>query len=298
MEEEKRIPGEFEAVVVRMPVRIYHHAFVNMHIANVVYRGAKALDESERLWAGSKKHARAISKVEACIKIINKYEPVSVVDRVMSHLARRSVTKSLVAKLGRFLITDDKSDECKKTGIAFLGTFGAGKDISAISELAINEEYTFFAIKALKQLMGEGEDFIKKATDIASKTYGWGKIAAILELPDKIQDKDVKAFLLEGGTANYIGKYLLAVECAIKGRLYDYLERTVSENLSIGPDMASGICDIFQGLIEAESIKDADSFTEIDGILKIISNFCTLYENNRIDCKEAADIYENLKKRL
>lgn len=291
-------PGEFEAVVVRMPVNISHSAIVNLHIARVINRGAKSFCELGRYDDTTKKYKKLSSNIEKAINIINKYEPVSIIDKVMSQLVNIGASKTVIASFARELLNNESSVQCKKVGIALLGTFGMGKDITLISGFEADEEYTFYVVKALKQLMGEGEEYIIKLVKIATKTSGWGKIAAILELPDKISNNDVRLFLLQNGTENDVGKYLIAVECAIKGRLYDYLEVITKESIKPEKEMQEGICNIFEGLIEAENEKDADSFGEIEGINKIIENYCASFEKGLFDINDAEKIYNNLKSRI
>ncbi len=278
-------------------MRVGHNAFVNRYIAGRIKKAAKA---SEKLAEGGisfKKKNKLIETVRSAEQVIDKYEPVTVADSVMSHLVSMNVKKELLAEYAGTLLSDEKSIQCKKTGIAFLGTFGTAKDIPAVMSLAKNEEFTFFAVKALKQLEGDGAKFTDDCAEIASETSGWGKIAAILELSDNIESEDVRKFLLASGTSNSIGKYHLAVECAIKGRLYEYLENCLANDINPGRDMSEGICDIFKGLIEAESVKNADGFSEVENIDAIVGDFCKMYEKGSLECPNALEIYNYLKNR-
>jgi len=296
--DETRIPGELEGVIVRMPMKITHAPIVNFFIACAVSKAAKAVEELSNKKNISKKRERVLkSRIEKARIDLDKYEPISIVDKVMSHLMHIKASKTVLANYSRFLISKNFSIQCNKVALAFLGTFGTGRDIEQVKKFATNEEYTFFVVKALGSLIKNEEDYVDSLIDIASNTFGWGKIAAVIDLPDNINKAENRYFLLQSGTSNTIGKHFLAVECAIKGKLDDFLCNAIDKNVILERDISDGICDIFKGLFEAIDIKDADSFDEVPNIEQIINNFCILYENGLIDSPLSKEIYTKLTSR-
>ena len=282
--------GELEAVMVRMPRIIMHPFFVNEVIACVIKRGAEDYSVNGPL----------SKKVKKAIETINSYEPVTIADRVLSLMYKKNdevARRKKNADFARFLIEEGDTLQSVKFGLAMLGVFGEADnedDIKLVKTLGCCDEFTFFSVKTLTRLLS-GNAFNEAAVTLMAETRGWGKIAAVLELPDKIDDEKLRLAILAKGAKNELGLYHLAAECAIKGGLNDYLLNMESENEKMPEIISNGICDIFDGLFEAEKL-DGDSFNEVPNINLIITDFCLMYERGLIS-GTAADIYERLKNR-
>ena len=89
---------------------------------------------------------------------------------------------------------------------------------------------------------------------LGEKLSGWGKIALMYELD--YTDATVREWTLRKGCCNTIGLSYLANVCAIKGKMKDYLKNLEDSNQSLDSQLATGICNIFNGLLEDHSKND------------------------------------------
>ena len=318
---EGTLPGEVEAVLVRMPMRFTHNAIVNIHIARILNRGVKAykelirVDENpEESHITEKLDGRLNRQLSRAKKILTAYEPITIVDSVMSQMVSLKTGFVLGKRKKKRILNEFKNDvlefawnilsngetiEEVKMGIALIGEFGDHKSLEELIFLSTCEEFTFFGVKAINKLKTSREDFSNAISQIIRHTNGWGKIAAVLVLSDRIDHEPTRDLLLAEGTTNVIGRYMLAVECAIKGNLRMKLQRAVDTGERLSPEMVHGICEIFNGCFEAEKIKDADSFDEIPEIKRIVNCFYIICERYlAAESNEASDVYYKLKERF
>ncbi|MBP5664777.1 MAG: hypothetical protein J6X87_00690 [Clostridia bacterium] len=292
--------GEFDAVMVRIPGRMKHNVFVNFYIAARLKSAIEAYYDLRVEGSSYKtsKVERIERKINNVIRLIDRYEPVSVIDPVLSQLVALKTERDKAAVFGEYLATEGVTVQQVKTGIALLGTFGDETVTELLAELGMSEELAFFAVKALRTILKDDCDFVKAAWKLASGLRGWGKVAAILEMPDKIDDEEVRRWILAHGAQNELGLYISACECAIKGDLKGYMTSLDDTNELVDKELGDGICDIFDGLFQAESVKNADSFSEVPDIYLAIASFKAAEDRGCFAlCREAPRIVEKLKAR-
>ncbi len=292
--------GEFDAVMVRIPGRMKHSVFVNFYIALRVKSAIEAFYVLKKKSGGLKqsKIERLERKVYNVMTLIDRYEPVSVIDPVLSQLVTLKTDREKAAMFGEYLATEGVTVQQVKTGIALLGTFGDDSYKELLTSLGMCEELTFFAVKALRTVIKDNGEFARTAQKLAAGLRGWGKVAAILEMPDKIEDEDVRRWILSHGAQNELGLYISACECAIKGDLKGYMMSLDGAEILVDKDLGDGICDIFDGLFQAEKVKDADSFSEVPDIYLAVASFKAAEARGCFQlCREAPRIVDKLTAR-
>ena len=262
------IPGEFEAVMVRMPYRIKEMSFVNYLFARTLAKCIKSptLENRERLLAK-----------------IRRYAVVSVADPVLSHLAGMQVDRMKARKLALDFVMNAEERNVVKFGIVLLGAYGLPEDCDLICKVGIHEEFTFFAVKAMRNL-DKTPGYQQRLIALGERTSGWGKIAVILEFDETGLTEETKRWILRRGCRNQIGLHFTACECAIKGDIVSYLsafsELPAGEFSGvIDEEMTEGICDIVEGLLIGASLKDADGIHEMPNARGLASSFKWITEN-------------------
>ena len=259
--QENWVPGEFEAVMVRLPYRLKEMAVVNYLIARTV---RKCIKEP------SQKNKR---KLFAKLK---KYAVVTIADSVLSHMSRMNIDKARAVRLATDMITRSKDRSVVKFGIVLLGAYGKEEHCGLLHSVGIHEEFTFFACKAIKNL-DKHVTYQDRLVALAERTSGWGKIAVILEFSDHALTDETREWILKYGCKNSVALYFSACECAIKGDLDGYLQGMVTPEYEgaeyyADDDMTEGICDIIEGLLQGSSIKEADGVNEVPNIKNIAKN--------------------------
>lgn len=249
---ENWVPGEFESVMVRLPYRIKEMSFINYMIARAAAACIKAPSAENK---------------EKLFKKLKKYAIVSVADPVLSHLAGMKVDKAKARKLAVDMIKNGTERYIVKFGIVLLGAYGLEGDSDLICTVGVHEEFTFFAVKAMRNLE-KNDAYQQKLIELGKRTSGWGKVAVILEFDDKGLSYETKEWILRYGCRNDIGLHFTACECAIKGGLVQYLSEFSEEPVNkipgaVDEEMTEGICDIIDGLLAGEPLRmqtDSASF--------------------------------------
>lgn len=251
----------------------------------------------------SKKNERRAEKltrrINAALDIAGKYEPVTVADQVVSFLDFLRTDHADIRDFGVFLCENACSVQAAKLGLAMIGFFGGEDSKPLVKRFCPFEEFTYFALKTLRSVTKDSGEFNGYCVTLLEKLSGWGKVAAILELPDRIEDDGLKKRILTSGAANDIGLYVTSAECAIKGGLKALMLESEHAHEPLEKPLADGICDVFDGLFQAEKIKDADSFSEVPDMGTIIASFKEAYRNGAFDnAAEAPRIAKQLSERF
>lgn len=279
------VPGEFEAVMVRLPYRIKEMSFINYLIARCVAKCIKAPTRENR---------------EKLLVKLRRYAVVSIADPVLSHLAGMNVDRIKARKLAVDLITNSTERNVVKFGIVLLGAYGLPEHCDLICQVGTHEEFTFFAVKAMRNL-DKTSDYQKRLVELGERTNGWGKIAVILEFDEVGLTAETKEWILRRGCTNRIGIQFTACECAIKGDIVQYLS-SFSEYLpgefagAIDEEMTNGICNIVEGLLIGANMKDADGIHELPNARGLASAFKWVLENDGF--RDNGTRAENLKNNL
>lgn len=265
--QENWVPGEFEAVVVRLPYRLKEMSFINYMIARTVCKCIKSPTPQNK------------KKMYAKLK---KYAPVSIADPVLSYLAGMKVERARAVRLAKELITKSDNRSLVKFGIVLLGAYGKRDDCDMVCRVGVHEEFTFFAAKAIRSL-DKTAGYQDKLRELAERTSGWGKIAAVLEFSDHALTEETEDWILKYGCKNTVGLPFLACECAIKGELGSYISEVAAlsdERIadSVGADMTDGICDIIEGLLQGSAMKECDGVNEVPDVRKVAENLRNVYE--------------------
>jgi len=157
---------------------------------------------------------------------------VAEVDQVLAKVLERGPAADRLHKLALVLCTEAPERELVKLGISLMGLFPGEEDVGLLTDLGTHDEFTIFAVVALKSKLGPGsEPFI---FDIARRTEGWGRISAVERLADT-SDPEIRSWMLRGGFRNSIMDEYLALTCARAGRLAEALALpTVDEELLEG----------------------------------------------------------------
>ncbi len=277
--------GEFDAVVARLPKNISQHLLVNFFTAVVLKRGIKAYDEMTVGSLDGKKLDAARKIVASAVAASEKYETITIADKVLSQLVNLKTDRKKTANFGKYLATTGQSVPAVKLGIAMTGSFGDPDDEEIIMTLGRCEEFTYFAVKALSVLIKDSSAFVDRCMELVKVTGGWGKLSAILELPDKIEDGEHRRWLLTHGADSLLGLYPQAAECAVKGGLGGFLGDCIEDKTVLDAETACGICNIIEGLFQAENVKGWDAFNEVPDIGTVLSSFaycvkCGVFQND------------------
>ena len=286
--------GEFDAVVSRLPRRFTQHLLINFRIARVLKKGINAYCSLKAGSLDAKGMAKAEKKVKAAKAIIDKYETITIADKVLSQVDHLKTPRDRIAEFGRYLAKEGTSVQNVKLGLAMIGFFGKYADKELVLTLGKSEELTHFAVKALSIIVKEEPDLCDCLIELAKATRGWGKVAAILELPDKIKSQESKDWLLAHGNENTLGLYILAVEAAIKGDLDGRLTDAVNEKKPISEEVSKGILNIIEGLFQAEKIQGADSFSEVPNVGTLLSTFAFCVKGGLITGENAQLMVDKL----
>ncbi|MCR5693958.1 MAG: hypothetical protein K6G89_03170 [Clostridia bacterium] len=265
--------GEFDAVITRIPARFTQHLVVNMYAAIVLKKGVGAYDKIKKDETDEKKINACNKKIESAKAVIEKYEPITIADKVLSQMVSIKTPKDQIAEFGRYLAKEGKTINQVKLGIAMTGFFGTPEDKDTVILLGRCGEFAFFASKALSTLLKDENEFVDACMEIVRANDGWGKISALIDLPDKIGNGEHKRWLIAHGNECSLGLYHLAVECAVKGDLGGLLLGCVNDKTHIDQELANGICNIIEGLFQAENVSGADSFSEINDVGTMLSSF-------------------------
>ncbi|MBR5059989.1 MAG: hypothetical protein IKX06_04365 [Clostridia bacterium] len=261
----------------------------------------KRADRREKRAAKRKERRaeRLSRRVDSALETAGRYEPVTVADQVVSFLDFLRVGHADIRDLGVFLCENACTVQAAKLGLAMIGFFGGDDSKPMVKNFCVFEEFTYFALKTLKAIEKDGDAFCGFCVELTEKLSGWGKVAALLELPDRIEDEDLRMRILTHGAQNNIGLYVTAAECAIKGGLKSLMLENEQPREPIEGPLADGICEIFDGLFQADKIKDADSFSEVPDMGTIIASFKEAYRNGAFDnAPEAPRIAKQLKERF
>lgn len=246
-----------------------------------------------------RREERLTRRVNAAVDIAGKYEPVTVADQVISFLDTLRVKHGDIRDFGTYLCENSCTTQAAKLGLAMLGFFGDETSKPLVKSFCGFEEFTYFALKTLKSITRGQDEFTEYCVTLLEKLSGWGKVAAILELPDRIDDENLRTRILAHGAGNNIGLYIIAAECAIKGGLKELMLESEQAGEPLDKALADGICNIFDGLFQAEKIKDADSFSEVPDMGTTIASFKEAYRNGAFDnAAEAPRIAKQLKERF
>lgn len=289
--------GEFDAVVSRLPGRFTQHLLVNFRIATILKKGIIAYSDLINAKQNDGSMQIAEKKVKAARAIIDKYETITIADKVLSQVVNLKTPKDKCAAFGRYLAKGGDSILQVKFGLAMLGFFGNFDDKETVMVLGKCEELTYFAAKALSLIIKDEKELSGSLVELASCTKGWGKVAAMLELPDKVKDKDQREWIVAHGNENVLGLYILAVEAAIKGNLGGLLLEAIDEKKPVEGDVAKGACNIIEGLFQAENVQGADSFTEVPDIGTMLSSFAICVSSGLLSGETAETLVEKLKEK-
>ncbi len=286
--------GEFDAVVSRLPRRFNQHLLVNFRIARVLKKGILAYSSLKGGKLDGKAVLSAEKKVKAAKNIIDKYETITIADKVLSQVDHLKTPRDKIAEFGRYLVKEGTTVLNVKLGLAMIGFFGKYDDKELVMTVGRSEEFTYFAVKALTVIVKEEPDLCECLTELAKATSGWGKVAAILELPDRIKSPEIKSWILAHGNENKLGLYILSVESAIKGDLDGCLTDAVNEKKPVPEDVSRGILNIIEGLFQAENVKGADSFSEVPNVGTLLSTFSFCVKSGLITGDNAQLIVDKL----
>lgn len=282
---ENWVPGEFEAVMVRLPYRIKEISLVNYLFARTLARCIRLPTRENR--------DRLLAK-------LRRYAVVSVADPVLSHLAGMHVDRMKARKLALDFVQNGTERNVVKFGIVLLGAYGQPEDCELIGRLGVHEEFTFFAVKAMRNL-DKSPAYQQRLIRLGERTDGWGKIAVILEFDDTGLTDETKDWILRHGCKNRIGLHYTACECGIKGGLVQYLSsfsvfQPGSFAGAVDAEMTEGICDIVDGLMIGATLKDADGIHEMPNARGLVSAFKWVADNDGFTGEQAR--VENLKNAL
>ncbi len=283
--QENWVPGEFEAVMVRLPYRIKELSFINYLIARTVRNCIKTPSQKNK---------------QKLFEKLKKYATVSIADPVLSHLAGMSVDRVKAARLARELITKTDNRAFVKFGIVLIGAYGTQDDCDIVSRIGAHEEFTFFAAKALKNL-DKTSGYQDRLVELAEKVEGWGKVAVIFEFSDHALADETREWILRRGCKNNIALHFTACECAIKGKLGQYingLSALDGPNVKgfVNAELTEGICDIIEGLLQGSSLKEADGVNEVPDARGLAVNLKRAFELGAFSGSEAR--LDNLIQRL
>ncbi len=139
----------------------------------------------------------------------------------------RGLQRDRLAVLGRWLCTNGTQRGQVKAGMALLGISGDQRDIALVSKLGILEQFSLYAVVAMKNLLEYPDQAI---LDLAKQVDGWGRVLAIHRLNGST-DPEVRSWLLRGGYRNEVMIEEVAFIAATTGGLADALQGPVDDEL-------------------------------------------------------------------
>jgi hypothetical protein len=117
-----------------------------------------------------------------------------------------------LADVGRYLINGAPDRDAVKLGAVLVGVADDPSHNALLIELAGHEE---FSDVALGSLSGGDNELRRAAFEIATRTSGWGRVAAVERL-DGAEDPEVKDWLLRNGHDLYV--YEVTEICLVSAR--------------------------------------------------------------------------------
>ncbi len=239
------IPGAYEATLMRSDFRIKQHSWTNYRIANTV---------KKFILNPTSENMKTVENTFA------KYTAISVIDYTLSFMSRMKLSREALHNAAFKLLTESSCRDAVKFAMALIADERTIieeeriKDAEIIHTISLNEEFTFFGVVALKNILPAGP-VTEALLDLGERLSGWGKIAVMYELD--YSNPDVRLWTLKNGCKNTIGLSYLSNVCAIKGKLKDYLQELDNSGLPLDPEFLPGICDIFTGLLEIHPENDS-----------------------------------------
>ncbi len=233
------VAGAYEGLMMRSLYSIRRQAMMNYLLARKVRKQIVKPSPENRA---------------AMHKALIKAGALAVVDPLLSYLTNFNLDRAAVAAEARDLATNTDHRELVKIGMALLGNFGTAADIESILlPLGRHEEFTFYAVPAIKALLGDQRNAV--LLPLAEAVDGWGRLAVFYEL--EFSDPEARAYLLCRGCRNRLGFEEAANLCATKGDLAGTLDRLLENGAAPDADLYAGICDIFTGLLAFDGVHDS-----------------------------------------
>lgn len=155
------------------------------------------------------------------------------------------------ALLGIWLIKHSPDIEQVKVGITIIGIFQVylNESLDLIKELACNDEFTFFAIRALDLFAQNNSslDLEKELMELSHAVNGWGRIFLVLELCEMPLNAATKKWFLREGFKNNVLYQYTAYACAVAGDLLEELKVPQPDE-----ELLDGAAAILSALCESE----------------------------------------------
>lgn len=274
-------PGAYEGTLMRSDFRIKQHSWTNYKIARLVKKFILNPTEENK---------KAVEDTFA------KHTAISVVDYVLSFMSGMKLPREALHTGALKLITESQCRDTVKFAITLLADERSHidseklNDAEIIRTLSLNEEFTFYGVVALKNILTK-EQATETLLDLGEQLSGWGKIAVMYELD--YDNTQVRLWTLKNGCRNTIGLSYLANVCAIKGKLKDYLKGLNDNELPLDPEFLPGICKIFSGLLEEHP--ENDGIYQYPDAAESANLFRATVERSSAEIKDkASDVIQKL----
>ena len=200
-------------------------------------------------------------------------------DELIERLQQAELDEALVEQEALWLLEHAAHRDVVKFALLALGTVNCETHIELIHTLGLHEEFTFYAVFALKNGTRQSNGRIWR---LAQSVHGWGRIAAVEQL--EAQTPDIKYWLLSEGCRNIVMNDYLAYTCAVNGELDVALhEETISKELYDG----AGV--IIQGLLGEAAYPGIEEYPYAG---QVLARF--IYHSRR-HCQSIDDFYPLIK---
>lgn len=174
--------------------------------------------------AATENYSAAAKRTEKYFENSEK-RAITIIDNAQNYIMENELDPNNIYSYGINLTVGSKNREAVKLGLCVLELFSDYNDalLKAITDLALSDEFTVYAIWAVKRL-NNGNDII---FDIAQKVHGWGRIHAVDALEPETEE--IKQWLLYEGIKNSIFCGYNAINCFKMADVHTLLENGLTQ---------------------------------------------------------------------
>ncbi|UFS99062.1 hypothetical protein [Nocardia huaxiensis] len=196
--------------------------------------------------------------------LLSGVEALRVADNLVQEMLSRRVPREKLRNAARFVAENATEREVAKLGIILLGVSGDERDAELLDLLGSLEEFSLFAVVALKNTQPDAQ---RKIFDLAQRLNGWGRIHAVERLRGST-DPEVRAWLLRSGFRNGVMNEYLAHLAATTGGLHEALLAD-----AVDDELLDGAADILVALAPGGP---AGNLNHYDDAIPVLERFADL----------------------
>ncbi|HEX3795273.1 MAG TPA: hypothetical protein VHV57_12305 [Acidimicrobiales bacterium] len=188
-------------------------------------------------------------------------EVLASLDAVLRMVRSNGLPAAGLRHVGVRLAKEGRHREPVKFGMALLGLLKGDPERDLLLMLGRHEEFTLFAVVAIKNSDPDSEPFLLK---LAKSVEGWGRIQCVRRLSDA-ERSDTKDWILREGFRNGVMNEYLAFIAATTGGLVTALGGPGGD-----PILLDAACDIISALIAGGPAEDIDDYEQAPEAIRLL----------------------------